>query len=107
MRLLVLAILLSGCTEARQVNPGAVVPVYGWADMNRGHLAEFHSPPEAILFPGPVPSFVPVHEATHLYEARLEAAGDHAGARIVRHAFRDLCGPTWEIGHNDLLTELP
>lgn len=108
---------LAGCMDGRQVNAGARVPVF--EGCSRQDLAQiqpsataiglFRYAPEAIFLSGflTTTARVFVHEFVHLAEHRLEMAGDMAGARVVRHAFRDLCAPGFELGHDDLMTELP
>lgn len=115
LSLLVLA--LAGCAD-RPINPGAVTEVYesanpAWmAESVTGTSAKAHG---LTVSQGPVTRIyvadrfdgVTAHEITHYYEHRLMLAGDYAGAKAVRHAFRDLCSADYEIGNADLLKEIP
>jgi hypothetical protein len=108
---------LAGCADGRQVNGGAAVPVTegcSRVDMERtcavaGAQACFLRRPESIFLTGYLTRAgrLFLHEFVHLAEQRLIAAGDVEGARIVRHAFRDLCAPGFELGRDDLMTDLP
>lgn len=107
---LLVTLALCGCQEATRVNPGAKVAIYQRAPMGGpNRLAEFHPWDESIHlsgYPGDYP-FAILHEFVHLLEKRLLESGNREGARAVRRAFRDLCGPTFEIGRNDLLGDEP
>lgn len=108
---------LAGCADGRQVNAGAPVPVFegcSRVDMERtcsraDAQACFLRRPESIFLTGYLTRAgrLFLHEFVHLAEQRLTAAGDIEGARIVRHAFRDLCAPGFELGRDDLMTEIP
>jgi hypothetical protein len=110
---------LAGC-GARQINPGAAVPIItgvprgemehaaGHADCNCVDGLFSATPERATIrvhgFVDP-PALALVHEYQHLIEASLR--GNHAALRAVRHCFRSLMAPGFEYGHADLMTELP
>jgi hypothetical protein len=113
---------LVGCHERRPVNVGAVVPIFDGASREelvaaaesgdispnaRGMYVRRSDGSEAIYLRGYVDGVARIllHEFVHLVESRLR--GDPDAQRIVRHAFRDLCGPHFELGRQDLMSELP
>lgn len=114
---LLVAIALScACAsdQGRRVNPGAEVAVY--QDADEAWLQSFRPDTQRVrglYFNGiesiHVAGYISkgdrrfIHEYQHMLEARLEAAGDHIGLVLVRNAFRALCGPTFELGHSDLM----
>ncbi len=105
-----IALALVGCGEGHRVNPGAPVAVYehtSYGYLGDGVGADFDPRWPFVIH---VSGYISrgdaqfAHELIHYLEARLEAQGNHIGARIVHNAFRDICSPDFELGHDDLLT---
>lgn len=99
-----------------QINPGAVVPIFDRADpltlgsaLGSAHPYEglFTDRPEAIHLAHryePVAGIL-LHEYQHLLEHRLRQHPDRDPVEVAREAFRDLCGPTFELGASDLMDD--
>lgn len=110
MRVLAILSMLAavGCVS-RPVNPGAEIEVYQCADMPPHAVAYTSIDDERVtlFFSDAMTtwSFRPVHEYEHVIEHALRYDPD--ARRIVRHCFRSLCAPGFEIGHDDLMEELP
>lgn len=117
LALIGVVLALVSCSNLHQVNPGAEVPIFEGASVSdtpalAGHLGGIYQRidgKESIMLTTSLSAApgVLLHEYQHLAEAALNAAGDHEGARILRHTFRRVCSPQWEMGHNDLMTEIP
>lgn len=106
---------LVGCGEGHRVNPGAPVAVYEGTSYEFLEGQDGSTKPVAATFDPRWPQVIHVsgfisrgdgqftHEVIHMLISRLEAQGDHIGARIVNNAFRDLCSDAFELGHDDLM----
>ncbi len=121
MRALALILLplfcLVACDHERRINYGARIALFDQMEPTEGHWQDGQmtwtngyatSNPETIHVAGAYTDTAGklLHEFVHVLVERLDRRGMHQAAQIVQLTFRDLCGPGFELGRDDLLTPL-